>query len=123
ATNAARVTNRDRMIPRLAKVFLTRTRAEWTEALRARGVPCGAIQDVVEALRDPQVRDRGMVREFSHPDLGALSLVSCPINYSGSPTTSPTPPPALGQHTEEVLGDLLGLDKASIQSLKACGVI
>ena len=123
STNAARVQNRDLLIPKIAAAMLTRTRAEWTEALRARGVPCGPIQDVAEALNDPQVRGRGMVQNLDKPGFGPLSLVGCPIHYADSPTTSPLPPPTLGEHTDQVLQDILKLDAVKCAGLRATNIV
>lgn len=123
ATNAARVTNRDRLIPILARAFLDRSRAEWTEALRSEGVPCGPIQDVVEALNDPQVRDRGMVREFYKPGYPPLTLVACPIHYGDTDTTSPLPPPGVGEHTAEILAEVLGYEQGRVDDLKAHRIV
>lgn len=97
ATNAARVANRDQLTPMLARIFLTRDRAYWTSELRAAGIPCGPIQTVLEALDEPQIRSRGMVRDSNPPG------IACPIHYSGAGTTHPSPPPYLGQHTDEIL--------------------
>jgi crotonobetainyl-CoA:carnitine CoA-transferase CaiB-like acyl-CoA transferase len=123
STNAVRVQNRDLLIPKIAAVMLTRTRAEWTDALRTQGVPCGPIQDIVEALNDPQVRERGMVQKVDRPGFGPLSLVSCPIRYNDSATTNLLPPPFLGEHTDEVLQEILNLDTMKCAALKAAHIV
>jgi crotonobetainyl-CoA:carnitine CoA-transferase CaiB-like acyl-CoA transferase len=72
---------------------------------------------------DPHVRERGMVHQWQHPLAGALDLVASPIKLSGTPVRTDLPPPLLGQHTEEVLGEVLGWDAARIAALREQEVI
>jgi crotonobetainyl-CoA:carnitine CoA-transferase CaiB-like acyl-CoA transferase len=109
-------------VPLIESIMATRTTAEWVAALDAHGVPVGPIQSVDEALADPQVLARGMVSQVEHPTAGTVKTVSCPIRLTRTPVSVRTPPPLLGQHTDEVLGEL-GFDVDAIASLHATGVV
>lgn len=122
SSNPARVENRDVLISILNDVFLTRPAAEWVDALLARNVPAGRVNDVSTALNDPQVQARGLVHELAHMN-DVLKLVGPPVGFSGTPATVRTPPPALGEHTDEVLRVAFGLDEAAISELRAAGAI
>ncbi len=123
ATNAGRVTHRAALVPELERRFAERTSREWIEALEAAGVPCGPIHDLAQVFEDPQMRHRGMRLEVAHPVAGRVPLVASPIRLSGPPLDPPSAPPTLGQHTREVLGEVLGLDEAELDGLSARGVI
>jgi crotonobetainyl-CoA:carnitine CoA-transferase CaiB-like acyl-CoA transferase len=120
--NADRVRNRDVLVPLLAARMLQRRKADWLSALEAAQVPCGAINALDEVFADPQVQARGMTTAVDHPLAAGLRLVSSPIKLSRTPVQVRHPPPLLGQHTDEVLGEF-GLTAAQIASLRADGVI
>jgi len=105
-TNPDRVTHRDELIPLVAEVLATRTTGEWIEVLDAAGVPVGPVQTVDEVVHDPQVLARGMVLETEHPTAGPLRMMGCPVRLSATPPALRTPPPLLGEHTDEVLAEL-----------------
>ena len=123
ATNPSRVQHRDVLVPLLAEMVGTRTRAEWIAALEAVGVPCGPINDVGEVFANEQVQARGMAVELPHPSAGKVKLVRSPMKMSATPATSDKAPPLLGQHTEEVLRDVLGRSGDEIAALRARGVV
>ncbi|KQV91397.1 CoA-transferase [Massilia sp. Root351] len=123
ATNPLRVQNRDELVPILAEMVKTRSRAEWIEQLEAVGVPCGPINDIGDVYRNPQVQARGMVTEAPHPTAGKVKLVRSPMRLSATPTDGGSAPPLLGQHTDEVLRELLGRSAEEIGSLKGKGVL
>jgi len=123
ATNGARVEHRDQLIPILQTVFEQRSSAHWLEHLEAAGVPCGPINRIDEVFADPQVQARGMQVEAPHPLAGVVPLVGSPLKLSRTPTTEAVAPPTLGQHTEEVLRDLLELDQAELDRLYEGAVI
>ena len=123
ATNPLRVQHRDTLVPLLAAMVLTRSRAFWIEGLEAVGVPCGPINDVGEVYQDPQVLARGLVVELPHPTAGTVKLVRNPMKLSATPALADQAPPLLGQHTEQVLGELLGHSAADIAALRAKGVL
>ena len=122
ARNAARVQNREVLVPLLAQKLRERPRAAWLQALDAAKVPCGPINNLAEVFADPQVLARGMVQTVPHPHHDALPLVASPMKLSATPVQTRRAPPLLGQHTDEVLAEL-GVDDAERQRLKACKAI
>lgn len=118
ATNRNRVLNRGQLVPILEAVMKTRTKADWLAALEAAKVPCGAINSLAEVFADPQIAARGMVTEWQHPVKDDLKLVSSPIRLSATPVRTDLPPPLLGQHTEEVLRELLNYSDGKLSELK-----
>jgi crotonobetainyl-CoA:carnitine CoA-transferase CaiB-like acyl-CoA transferase len=123
ARNQDRVRNRAVLVPMLEEIMKGRRKYDWLPALEAAKVPCGAINNLAEVFADPQVRERGMVHEWQHPLAGALNLVGSPIKLSGTPVRSDLPPPLLGQHTQQVLAEVLGWDEERIAALRAQEVI
>ena len=121
--NADRVRHREVLVPQLAQILLQRTKAEWLATLEAAKVPCGAINNLAEVFADPQVRARGMVTHWPHPLRQDLPLVSSPIKMSATPVRTELPPPLLGQHTTQVLTEVLGYSEAKLAALQAQGVI
>jgi formyl-CoA transferase len=106
-TNTSRVQNRDVLIAQLQKVFLQRTAVEWVEQLTAAGIPAGPINNVAQILADPQIAAREMVVEIAHASGAPLKLLGLVPKFSATPARVQSPPPLLGQHTEEVLRELL----------------
>ncbi len=123
AKNRDRVTHRALLVPQLAAIMKTRIKADWLEALEAAKVPCGAINNLAEVFDDPQVRARGMVTRWKHPLKSDLKLVASPLKLEKTPVRTDLPPPLLGQHTDEVLGELLGCTPQQIAALRDGGVI
>ncbi|MES3025673.1 MAG: CaiB/BaiF CoA-transferase family protein [Pseudomonadota bacterium] len=123
ATNPLRVRHRDILVPLLAEMVKTRTRAEWIDQLEAAGVPCGPINDIGDVFENPQVKARGVAIEMDHPSAGKVTLVRSPMKLSATPTTAHRAPPLLGQHTDEVLREVLGRSEAEIAQLRAGGVL
>ncbi|HEY7401496.1 MAG TPA: CaiB/BaiF CoA-transferase family protein [Actinomycetota bacterium] len=103
ATNEGRVAHRDELIPILTRAFATRTADEWLHALAAAAVACAPIRSLDEVFASPE--GAALVREVDDPGRGTLRLVANPIRFDGRPAGTPAPPPALGQHTEEILGE------------------
>ena len=122
-TNAGRVEHRDVLIPALAEMMLARTQDEWIAALEAVGVPCGPINDLRRIFADPQAVARGLRMELPHSEAGSVPGVANPIRYVGEPHDYPGGAPALGEHTEEVLGGILGMDEDEIAALREDGVV
>ncbi|NHZ83893.1 CoA transferase [Massilia sp. CCM 8695] len=122
-TNPLRVQHRDVLVPLLAEMVRTRTRDEWIAQLEAVGVPCGPINDVGEVFENEQVKARGVAIEMDHPAAGKVKLVRSPMRMSLTPAQADLPPPMLGQHTDEVLLDLLGRSEEEIAALRAKGAI
>ena len=124
ATNAARVANRQLVTDTLAPVLRGQPTAWWVERLEAIGVGCGPINTLSEVFADPQVQARGAVVTLPHqasPD--GVRVLANPVRLSATPTDYRRPPPLLGQHTDEVLAERLGLDGAALDGLRARGVI
>ncbi|MCZ8256582.1 MAG: CaiB/BaiF CoA-transferase family protein [Polaromonas sp.] len=123
ATNRNRVLNRGQLVPILEAVMKTRSKADWLGALEAAKVPCGAINSLAEVFADPQIEARKMVTEWQHPVKDDLKLVSSPIRMSATPVRTDLPPPLLGQHTDDVLRELLNYSDAQLSELKQTKVI
>ncbi len=109
ASNSQRVANRAVLVPLLRQATVMRTSADWIAALEATGVPCGPINRIDEVFADPQVIARGLKIDLPHPLAGKVPLVANPIRLSGSPVAYQRPPPLLGEHTDEVLAQWLGV--------------
>jgi formyl-CoA transferase len=123
ARNGGRVRNREELIARLQAVFATRPAQAWEDALCAADVPCGRINDMAQVFEQPQVQARGMKISLDHPVAGPLPLVGSPLRFSDTPVAYRLPPPRLGEHTDAVLGGLLGKTAAEIAALRAAGVV
>ena len=125
ASNGARVRNRDELIERLTPVLARQPSRHWIEGLEACNVSCGPINRLDQVFADPQVRARGMKIEMSHPAAGEapIPLIASPIRMSATPPSYERAPPLLGQHTDEVLQELLGLGAEELAALRESGVI
>ena len=124
ASNALRVRNRDRLIPKVEAVTRTRGTAAWMEALEAAGVPCAPVNTIDQVFADPQVEARGMQIRMPHPLAGEeVRLVGSPIGLSRTPVSYRRAPPTLGQHTDEVLAEMLSLSESERAALRDQGVI
>jgi crotonobetainyl-CoA:carnitine CoA-transferase CaiB-like acyl-CoA transferase len=121
ATFEDRLANKDALIPLLKARFQERTTQEWLARLRGR-VPCAPVNDVAQALEDDQVRARDMIIEVKHPQFGVMREVASPVKTAGA-ITSPAPAPALGQHTDEILSELLAYPADRIAALRASGAL
>ncbi len=121
ATNSARMQNRKALIDRLQEVFLTRSFAEWETILVGAGIPMGSINNVKQVVEHPQVVARGAIVDMVHPRAGNVRVVGVPIRMSATPGSVRTPSPSLGEHTEDVLGEVLGMTTNEIETLRAAG--
>jgi crotonobetainyl-CoA:carnitine CoA-transferase CaiB-like acyl-CoA transferase len=122
-TNSARVAHRAELVPQVAALVAGRTTAEWIDVLEDKAVPCGPINTLDQVFADPQVLARGMKATLPHPQAGTVDLVGSPIKFSTLPAQATTAPPTLGQHTETVLADVLGMNAAQCAALRDKGVI
>ncbi len=123
ATNAARVRNRAQLVPRVQALLSSRPTRAWVELLTPAAVPCGPINDLAGVFAEPQVRYRQMRMDLPHPLAGSVPQVRNPIRYSRTALEYALPPPLLGEHTDTVLTQELGLGAAEIAALKRQGVI
>jgi crotonobetainyl-CoA:carnitine CoA-transferase CaiB-like acyl-CoA transferase len=125
ATNRARVTNRDRLIPMLNDLTRRRRSGDWLAAMERLGVPAGPIHDLAGVFASPQVAARGMRITLPHPvaGKGSVDLIGNPLKLSDTPVAYRNAPPTVGQHTGAVLRGVLGMDDARIAALAGAGVI
>ena len=123
ATNAARAANRQTLIARLQEAFLRKTYAEWEQILVEAGIPVGAINTLDQVVEHPQVAARGILVENEHPVAGKIRVVGPRVRLSETPGAIRTPAPLLDQHTDEVLGQRLGIGEAELTRLRGAGVI
>ena len=123
STNAVRVQNRDELTRLLNLIFLKHTTKQWVKLLDDAGVANGPINNIEEVFQEPQVQARGMQIQLPHAVAGQVTLVGSPMKFSETPIKHEMPPPALGQHTQEILTQFLGKSKADIEHLISEGVI
>jgi succinate--hydroxymethylglutarate CoA-transferase len=123
ARNRDRVANRDVVDGAINRALAGDTAEAWLTRLKAAGIPCGRINSVAQALDDPHTAARSMIETVEHPLLGALRTVGIPFKFSDTPASVRQAPPVLGQHTDEILANDLGLDAGAIAALRADGVI
>jgi crotonobetainyl-CoA:carnitine CoA-transferase CaiB-like acyl-CoA transferase len=121
ATNPKRVVNRDILVPLLVERMAQGARDHWLAELERVGVPAGPINTLDQVYEDPQVQFRQMQRQLPHPLAGTVPMAASPLRFSGSPVEYRRAPPLLGEHTEEVLRERLGLSAADIQALAQQG--
>ncbi|CAN5762092.1 CaiB/BaiF CoA-transferase family protein [soil metagenome] len=122
-SNPSRVQQRDVLVPMLADMVRQKSKQEWISLLESAGVPCGPINTLDEVFDNPQVLAREMKITLPHPDAGQVALVGSPIKLSATPVQYAAAPPLLGQHTEQVLRELLHYDEEKIAQLRTQGVI
>ncbi len=121
STNAKRGANRPTLIAKLQEVFLTRTYEEWETILVKAGIPVGTVNTLAGLPGHPQVKARGSLVTMDHPYAGKVTMAGPSVRLSKTPGTVRTPSPNLGEHTEEVLREILGLDAAKLTELRAAG--
>jgi len=121
--NKARLANRDALVALIAAAMKTRTTAQWMQELEREGVPCGPINTIDEVFADEHVRHRGLRFDLPHAHAPSVPQVANPIRFSRTDIEYGLPPPVLGQHTEDVLRDWLGMPQGEIASLKEQGVV
>ncbi|HSH57721.1 MAG TPA: CaiB/BaiF CoA-transferase family protein [Halomonas sp.] len=121
ATNAARVGNREVLVPMIQAILATRPREEWLTELEARGIPAGPINTLSEVFEDPQVQHREMYRTLKRDDL-EVPQVANPLRFDGASATSELAPPRLGQDSDALLTEM-GLTADEIARLRKAGVV
>jgi len=123
STNGERVNNRAEITQLLGDIFIQKTTKEWVQLLDDAGVANGPINTIAEVFEEPQVQARGMQIELPHATAGKVTLVGSPMKFSATPIQYETPPPALGQHTQEILETVLHKTAAEISELKTSGTV
>ena len=123
ASNALRNANRLSLVAALQEAFLTRTYEEWEAVLLPAGIPMGAINTIDQVVNHAQVRARGALVQNTHPVAGTIQMTGPPVRMSETPGAVRTPAPLLGQHTDEVLREKLGMTAEEIATLRRQHVI
>lgn len=122
-TNAVRVQNRAELEELIERETEKKSTAAWLHLLEGSGMPYAAVNDVQDTLHHDHVLARDMVKEVNHPACGPIKLVNTPVKYSFSEPSIRTPPPLLGEHTEEVLRGVLGMEVGEVEMLRREGVV
>jgi formyl-CoA transferase len=122
-TEARRVERRDVLVPLLAEIFRAAPVEEWVRRLGAAGVPAGKIKSVGEALESEHLKARGAIVTLAHPTAGPIRMVGPPVRLGETPGEASAPAPALGEHTDEVLGKLLGYPAEAVARFRAEGAV
>lgn len=123
ATNPARVANRQLVTDTLTPVMQTQPTDWWVEKLEALKIGCGPINTLKQVFDDPHVKARGMEVQMKHSSGAEVTVIANPVRLSETPADYRIAPPLLGEHTSEVLQDLLGIDNKTFESLKKKGII
>ena len=123
ATNKLRVANRSELVPLIRQATVFKTTAQWVAQLEAVGVPCGPINDLAQVFADPQVQARGLAMQLPHALAGLVPQVASPIRLSKTPVEYRNAPPLLGEHTRQVLEQVLGLKAGAVEALRRSGVV
>ncbi|MGE5523229.1 MAG: CaiB/BaiF CoA transferase family protein [Rhodospirillaceae bacterium] len=122
-TNALRVQHRDTLVPVIEAIFRTRTVDDWLARLRAAQVPAAPVNHFDRAFAEPPVAEREMIVEYEHPQAGKVRLPGNPIKFEGIDETISNPAPMLGEHTDQVLREVLAMPEEAIRKLRAAGAI
>jgi crotonobetainyl-CoA:carnitine CoA-transferase CaiB-like acyl-CoA transferase len=122
ATNAQRLKHRTELVEALSELTRRHPTQHWVGGLEAAGLPCGPVNTLDRVFDDPQVSHRGMKITMPHP-VADVPLIGSPLKLSETPVGYRRPPPLLGEHTNEVLGEVLGLDPDERQALRTAGII
>jgi len=115
--------HRESLIATLQEAFMEKSYEEWERILLENDIPVGAINNLAQVVEHPQTKARGSFAEVNHPSVGKVKVVRSPVRMSKTPAKAPTPSPTLGQHTKEVLAEVLGLSETEISKLAAAGVL
>ncbi len=121
--SAGRITHREELLPQIAAVMAGRPGQEWVDRLEANNVPCGRINNYQQVFEEPQVRHRQLRVDMERSDGGKVATIASPLRLQGTPVRYAKAPPLLGEHTDEILGRLLGKDEAQIAALRDAGIV
>lgn len=122
-TNPERVRNRGEVVARLDALFATRPAGAWMELCNAIGLPSAPINTMEQVFADPQVQARGLLQQAAHPTAGTVPLVGSPLHIPTAPARVRRAPPLLGEHTDEILGGMLGHPLEQVAAWRTQGVV
>lgn len=122
-TGPQRIENRTALLPILDTVFREQTAAHWVEVIDRAGVPVSFVNDIRQVFEEPQVKARAMRVEVPHAEAGLLPMIANPLRFSQTPVEGYAPPPGLGEHSDVVLQQILGLDAEAIAKLRTRGIV
>jgi crotonobetainyl-CoA:carnitine CoA-transferase CaiB-like acyl-CoA transferase len=123
ATGPLRMKNRESLVPKLQAIFMTKSYDEWEKLLLDNNVPVGAINNIEQVMQHPQIKARGVMIETDHPNAGKVKQVRSPLRLPAMPPMPDTPAPLHGQHSSEILREVLQMNDAEIAALKQSGTI
>ena len=122
-SNEKRVNHRENLVPMLEELFITQTSDYWIKELRAVKIACGRVNTMDRVFDHPQIEPLNIVAEVDHPTAGKIKLVGIPVEYSETPGSIRLPPPLLGQHTDEILSELMGYSNQEIEAFRKEGTV
>jgi CoA:oxalate CoA-transferase len=122
-TNFSRIQHLDILEPVFREAMLKKTTTEWLDTLTAADIPCGPVNTIDKVVKDPHIEHRGMITEVQHSSLGKLRTHNTPLKLSRTPARVDKAAPELGEHTEEVLRELLGVSRRQLNALRKDSVI
>ncbi|KAL8684874.1 MAG: hypothetical protein Q9218_008093 [Villophora microphyllina] len=122
-TNSSRVANRTTLEALIEAETRSKTTEEWLSLFEGSGMPYAAVNDIQATMNHPHVLARGMVKEVEHETCGKMKLVDTPVKYSDSQPGIRSAPPVLGEHTEEILGEVLGMSDKQVRELRESGTV
>jgi len=123
SSNAERTANHSELFPILSEIMRQRTTDEWIRALEKIGVPCGPINTIDKVVSHPQVQAREMITQVMHQVTGAVEVPGVPIKLSDTPGDVDAPAPGLGEHTDDILTDMLKMSSDEMEQLRQEGII
>jgi crotonobetainyl-CoA:carnitine CoA-transferase CaiB-like acyl-CoA transferase len=123
ATEATRVEHRAALVPLLNEILGSRDADEWLKRFEAAGVPAGRIKSVAEVCESEHLKARGMIVTLPHPSAGTVTVMGVPVRLSATPGAVASPPPRLGEHTDEILRSLVGLSAREVAELHTAGAV
>jgi glutaryl-CoA transferase len=121
--NRSRVANRETVDDAINAALAADTADNWLTKLKGAGIPCGRINTVAQALDDPHTAARQMVETIEHPEVGALRMLGIPFKFSDTQASVRRAPPLLGEHTDDILIEELGMDAKAVERLRHDGVV
>ncbi len=122
ADRNGRLARQAELFATLDEIFVQQPWAYWQDRMRRAKIPCGEVRSVGDALRAPEARARDAVSWVPHPTLGQVPHVASPLRFRHTPVVDPKPAPTIGEHSQEILRDVLGLDEQRITALAQAGV-